>query len=84
MKKLTWFLTILFLLQLLLMSKITASGEKMADLDSQIARLKEENQKLEAEIALNLSYRQIAQKAVEAGFLPVSKMDREFSMAIRR
>jgi len=85
MKKLILILSILFIFQLLLMSRVTACGEKIADLDAQISRLEEENQKLEVKIASNLSYRQIAQKAVEAGFLPVSdRLDREFSMAIRR
>lgn len=84
MKKIAFAFILCLILKLLLLGQGVLSGGTVAGLDEEILSLKEENLKLEAEIAQNLSYHHIAQKAAESGFVSLSELaKKDSSVALR-
>lgn len=72
MKKIIFLIAVFLAVQVLFMSKGVTYGENASGLESRISYLKEENRNIELEIATLVSCSNIAQKAEEKGFIPVS------------
>ncbi|MGI5826611.1 MAG: hypothetical protein ACOX50_04345 [Patescibacteria group bacterium] len=85
MKKTVFFFVIGIVFQLFLNSQGAGHGSQIASLDGEIEKVKEENLRLELQIAKGVSCSTIAQKANEAGFVPVAALNTHgSSVALRR
>jgi cell division protein FtsL len=84
MKKLIVFFIVCLTIQLLLIGKVSADGGEILILDQKVNTFKEENRRLEAQIAKNISCHSVAEKAAQAGFVSVAALRKDTSMALKR
>lgn len=86
MKKLFLLIILIIIAQFLLTSKTVTYGDSDQNLDQKIVSLKNNNQKLEIEIASNISCSALAKKVSENGLVKLTEIpsNNDLSIALRR
>ncbi len=86
MKKLILLIILVIITQFLLMSRTITYGDSDHRLDQKIVGLKNNNQKLELEIASLVSCSSLAQRVNESGFVKLAEipLNNDLSIALRR
>lgn len=86
MKKLFLLIILIIIAQFLLTSKTVTYGDSDQNLDQKIVSLKNNNQKLELEIASNISCSALAKKVSENGLVKLTEIpsNNDLSIALRR
>ncbi|HUV71635.1 MAG TPA: hypothetical protein VMW25_01365 [Clostridia bacterium] len=84
MKKILVLIIICAFIQLLFMVWGSTSGGLVSEMDKKIEVLKKENQSLEQQIASNISFLAIVQRATQAGFVKTADFKLDASMALKR